>query len=212
MITTIFGATGQVGKQLIRQCLASNMEVRAFGRNVTDLLDSDLSSDRFTAIKGYVFDEEEVMEAVNGADLVLSALGGSFDGKDQTRSLGIKTIIHQMEKAGVQRIVALGGMGVLDAPEGGLLMDRPDYPEEYKPVGLEHLKAYQYLKASTLQWSFVCSPDIINEDGNGHYITSTNTPPTPNQFKIAAGDLAHCMISCGLTGQYSYQRIGISRT
>jgi putative NADH-flavin reductase len=211
MIITVFGATGQVGSRIVQTALALGHEVRAFGRNVNDLIDRDLASAQFTAIKGYVFDEADVLEAVTGAHVILSALGGSFDGKDQTRSLGIKNIIQQMEATGVRRIVALGGMGILDAPDGGLLINQPDYPEEYKPVGMEHLKAYQYLAASSLAWSFVCAPDIINQDATQQYITAANMPPTPNLFRIHAGDLAQCMIDIGIHHQYLHQRVGISQ-
>lgn len=213
MIITVFGATGQVGRHIVSQALALGYQVRAFGRNVTDLIDRDLDSSALTAIQGYVFDASNVRDAIMGADAVLSALGGSFDGSDKTRSLGIKNIVEQMEQTGVKRIVALGGMGILNAdePEQGLLIEQPGYPEEYLPVGQEHLKAYQSLVRSTLDWTFVCSPDILNKAGTGQYITAANYAPKPNHYQIAAGDLAHCMIACIEKQQYLKQRVGISR-
>lgn len=213
MIITVFGATGQVGRFIVSQAIALGYEVRAFGRNVTDLIDRDLDSSALTAIQGYVFDASNVRDAIMGADAVLSALGGSFDGSDKTRSLGMKNIVEQMEQTGVKRIVALGGMGILNAdePEEGLLIEQPGYPEEYLPVGQEHLKAYQSLAASTLDWTFVCSPDILNKAGTGQYITAANYAPKPNHYQIAAGDLAHCMIACIEKQQYLKQRVGISR-
>ncbi len=213
MIITVFGATGQVGRFIVSQAIALGYEVRAFGRNVTDLIDRDLDSSALTAIQGYVFDASNVRDAIMGADAVLSALGGSFDGSDKTRSLGMKNIVEQMEQTGVKRIVALGGMGILNAdePEEGLLIEQPGYPEEYLPVGQEHLKAYQSLAASTLDWTFVCSPDILNKAGTGQYITAANYAPKPNHYQIAAGDLAHSMIACIEKQQYLKQRVGISR-
>ena len=118
-----------------------------------------------------------------------------------------------MEKAGVQRIVALGGMGILNAEDdtNGLLIDQPDYPEQYKPVGLEHLAAFRTLEASSLTWTFICSPDILDHPGNRQYITSAGNAPTPNHYQIAAGDLADCMLQCVQKSQYLLQRVGISR-
>jgi uncharacterized protein len=213
MILTVFGATGQVGKYVVKQALAMGYSVRAFGRSIESLIDKDLSNNQLMAIKGYVFDEADVLSAVRGADAVISVLGGSFDGKDQTRSLGIKNIVEQMEKSGVQRIVALGGMGILNAEDdtNGLLIDQPDYPEQYKPVGLEHLAAFHTLEASSLAWTFICSPDILNQPGNRQYITSASNAPTPNHYQIAAGDLADCMLQCIHKSQYLLQRVGISR-
>lgn len=213
MILTVFGATGQVGKYVVKEALAMGYTVRAFGRSIESLIDKDLSNDQLMAIKGYVFDEKDVLSAVSGADAVISVLGGSFDGKDQTRSLGIKNIAEQMEKAGVKRIVALGGMGILNAEgdDNGLLIDQPDYPEQYKPVGLEHLAAFRTLEASSLVWTFICSPDILDQPGNRQYITSAGNAPKPNHYQIAAGDLADCMLQCVQKSQYLLQCVGISR-
>src|SRR5690348_7629400 len=117
MILTVFGATGQVGKRIVRYALAKGHTVRAFGRNITKLIDEDIRNDQLKAIKGAVFDEGEVLNAISGADAVLSVLGGSFDGIDKARSLGMKNIVAQMEKAGVKRIIALGNFGILSSPE-----------------------------------------------------------------------------------------------
>lgn len=213
MILTVFGATGQVGHFVVMQALALGHQVRAFGRNITTLIDRDLNNDSLTALQGYIFSASDVAKALTGADAVISVLGGSFDGLDQARSLGMKNIVAQMQKTGVGRIVALGGMGVLNAdePEEGLLLDQQGYPEEYLPVGREHLLAYQYLVASDLDWTFICAPDIVNKAGNGQYITAANYTPKPNQYQITAGDLANCMLHCVEQKQYIKQRVGISR-
>ncbi len=210
MTITVFGATGQVGLQLVKQALAKGHTVRAFGRSVLDMIDEDLRNDKLEAIKGYVFDEKEVYEAVKGSDAVLSALGGSFDGTDKTRSLGLKNIVTQMEKAKVNRIVAVGGLGILNADEDTMIIDTPNYPEMYLPVGKEHLKAYFILQASTLDWTFVCSPDIINAEATGIFHTNANYPPQPNSNKINAGDLAMFMLNELEQNKYINQRVGIS--
>ncbi len=211
MTITIFGATGQVGKRIVNQALAKGFTVRAFGRNVSNLIDKDINDAKFEAIKGYVFDGNDVLKAINGSDAVLSVLGGSFDGTDKTRSLGIKNIVTQMQKIGIKKIIAVGGLGILNANETTLIIDSPNYPEEYKPVGLEHLAAYQYLAASTLDYTFVCPPNILDEDFTGNYITNTNYPPTPNNFEVAAGDIADCMLQELTNNQFNKQKVGISR-
>lgn len=210
MIITVFGATGQVGLQIVKQALAKGYTVKAFGRSVVDMIDEDLRNNNLEAIKGYVFDEKDVYEAVQGSDAVLSALGGSFDGTDNTRSLGLKNIVTQMEKAKVNRIVAVGGMGILNADENTMILDTPNYPEMYLPVGKEHLKAYFVLQASALDWTFVCPPDIINADATGVYHTNANYPPQPNNYKINAGDLAMFMLNELQENKYINQRVGIS--
>jgi uncharacterized protein len=210
MTITVFGATGQVGLRIVRLALAKGHKVRAFGRSIEDMIDEDLRNDQFEAIRGYVFDEEPVFNAVKGADVVLSALGGSFDGTDKTRSLGLKNIVTQMEKAGVKRMIAVGGTGILNANEDTFIIDTPGYPEIYLPVGREHLKAFFVLQASSLDWTFVCPPEIKNEESTGLYQTNANYPPEQNSNRITAGDLALFMLNEAVENKYVKQRVGIS--
>ena len=209
MIITVFGATGQVGKRIVRIALALDHTVRAFGRNVDKLIDEDLRNDKFEAIKGYVFDEAEVLNAVAGCDVVLSALGGDFRSNDKTRSLGIKNIIAQMEKARVKRIVSVAGMGILNDDEYGYRLNRPDYPAVFKFVSGEHFQAYEYLKASQLDWTIVCPPDIKDEDASGNYNINIDYRPVPYNNRVNAGDIAGFMLKAIELNELVYKRVGI---
>ena len=204
----IFGATGMVGKQLVQQALFNKHHVKAFGRNVytTDFLQTE----NLQLVQGALFDEGEVYNAIKGCDAVLSAIGGGVDGSDKARTLGMKNIIKQMQKAGIKRIIAIGGLGVLNADENSLLIDKDDYPPEYLAVGLEHKKAYELLNESGLDWTFVCSPDIINEGPTGSYVTNADYPPEQNKYKINAGDLAMFMLNELAKNEYIKYRVGIS--
>ena len=204
----IFGATGLVGKQLVQQALFNKHHVKAFGRNVftTDYLETE----NLELVQGALFDEGEVFNAIKGCDAVISAIGGSMDGTDKTRTLGMKNIIRQMQKAGVKRIIGIGGLGVLNADESSLLVDKEDYPLEYKAVGLEHKKAYELLNESGLDWTFVCPPNIIQEGPTGHYTTKADYPPEQNNYKINAGDLAMFMLNELGKNEYVKHRVGIS--
>ncbi|MBP6432058.1 MAG: SDR family oxidoreductase [Ferruginibacter sp.] len=208
MILTIFGATGMVGKQLVEQALFRGHTVKAFGRNVFSEL--PMEEDNLQLIKGALFDEKDVLGAIKGSDAVLSSLGGDFGGEDKTRSLGMKNIVAQMEKTGVNRIVAIGGLGVLQADENTLVIDEEDYPKEYIPVGLEHKKAWEYLLNSHLDWTFVCPTNIIEGKPTGKITTATNYLPNPNKYQISAGNLALFMLSELERNEFIKQRVGIS--
>ncbi|MBR2647759.1 MAG: NAD(P)-dependent oxidoreductase [Sediminibacterium sp.] len=209
MRVTVFGATGMVGKRIVQLALHKGIEVVAFGRNVETLIDADNRNKLLTAQKGYIFDAKDVAKSIKGSHIVFSVLGGAFDGSDKTRSLGIKNIIGQMEATDIKRIVALGGLGVLNATDDHLLIEAEGYPEEYKPVGMEHLQAFRLLESSSLDWSFFCPPNIIDADETGLYRTSINFPPEPNTYKINAGDLAMAMLDTGLKGDFIKERVGI---
>jgi uncharacterized protein len=204
----VFGATGMVGKHLIKQALHMGHHVKAFGRNVFAEIMPE--HENLELIKGALFDEGDVKHALKNCDAVLSALGGAIDGTDKTRSLGIKNIVTQMHKIGISRIVAVGGLGVLNAEDDSLLLDGEEYPEQYLAVGKEHQKAWEFLKASNLQWTFVCPPDIIDAEATGVFTTNANYPPAPNHYRIKAGDLALFMLNEIDRNDYLLKRVGIS--
>jgi putative NADH-flavin reductase len=208
MTLTIFGATGMVGQQLVQQALHMGHVVKAFGRNV--FTSHFPENKNLQLIQGALFDEKEVLNAITGSDAVLSVLGGPVDGADKTRSLGMKNIVTQMGIAGLKRIVAVGGMGVLNAPDGGFLLDKESYPPQFLSVGREHLKAYEFLKSSSLDWTFVCPPDIINADVTGEFQTASDTPPEINNYKINSGDLTLFMLNELQKKEYIQKRVGIS--
>lgn len=209
MIITVFGSTGQVGKRIVQMALGQGHKVRAFSRDITKLIDADNHNEMLEAVQGYVFDEQDVFNAVNGSDAVLSALGGNFKNIDQTRSLGMKNIVTQMEKAGIKRILSVGGMGLLDDETYTYRFLSPDYPAVFKEVGAEHFAAFEYLQQSSLNWTVMCPPDIKDADVTVDYITSVNVKPEPFKNGINAGDIADFMLKNISTNEYLYQRIGI---
>ena len=211
MTVTIFGATGMVGKQLIIHSLAKGWNVRAFGREIDSLIDKDLQTDKFTAVKGYVFDAGDVQKALKGSDAVLSAIGGALDGSDQTRSLGLKNIVAQMEKYGPKRIVAVGSVGVLDSEDGsGPRFEQEGYPQEYVTVGREHFAAYMHLKKSTIDWTFMCPPDILDKEADGKFETVTEGSAT--NWEINAGNLALSIVQSIDSETFSHLRVGIGNS
>lgn len=204
----VFGATGNVGKTVVKQALYNGNNVKAFGRNVfTEGLPQD---DKLELVQGALFDEGEVYKAVKGCDAVVSVIGGAIDSADKTRSLGMKNIVKQMEKAGVKRIVALGGMGVLDTADGKMIFEQEDFPAQYYAVSVEHKKALEFLQGSNLDWTFVCPPMIENGEPTGVFKTAVNQLPVPNNFKITSGNLALFMLKELQQKEFVKQKIGIS--
>lgn len=204
----VFGATGTTGKELVKQALYNGNDVKAFGRNV---FIKDLPEDKkVELVQGALFDEGEVLHAIKGCDAVLSAIGGATDGTDKTRSLGMKNIIKQMEKAGVKRIVALGGMGVLDGTGEKLVMDEEDFPAQYNAVSQEHKKALEALLNSNLDWTFVCPPTIEPGEPTGIFQATGGRLPEPNNLKISSGDLALFMLKELEQNLFVKQKVGIS--
>ena len=101
MRIAIFGATGSVGKLLVRQALDAGYEVRAFVRNPEKLA---LNHAQLTVIQGDVLhDHAQIQSAVAGSDAVIVALGAGAKGK--VRSQGTQNVIAAMRQAGVRDLI-----------------------------------------------------------------------------------------------------------
>lgn len=204
----VFGATGNVGKQLVKQALFNGHSVKAFARNVfTENLPKD---DNLELVQGALFDEKEVLRALKDCDAVLSALGGATDRSDKTRSLGMKNIVKQMEKAGLKRIVAIGGIGIMEDENGKLLMNDEEFPAEYLTVSEEHKKAWQFLQESNLAWTMVCPFMITDGEPTGLFKTSIDIAGLTEQSSIRSGDLALFMLNEISKNEYAGHRVGIA--
>ncbi|MBS4043093.1 MAG: NAD(P)H-binding protein [Chitinophagaceae bacterium] len=210
MTITVFGAKTSVGIHIVKMALAKGYYVKAFDRNIEDLIDEDFRNDHLTAIKGYVFDKDEVHDAIKNSDAIISCLGGSKDGTDKSRSLGMKNIIEGMLKAKVKRIVAISGIGILNYDESRLAIDDEEFPQELKEVSFEHLAAYQHLKSTDLDWTLICPSTIDNKDFTGDYMIKENYLPNQNTEHVNAGDIAHYILKCISKNESIRTRIGIS--
>lgn len=208
---TVFGATGTVGKQMVQTALAHGFKVVAFGRTMADyVLKQPIHANQLVLQQGYVFDLNDVKKAVNGSQAVFSALGGGITEADKTRSLGMKYITEAMQSEGVKRIIAIGGLGVLPDTEFERMVHNPAYPKAFKAVGLEHVKAFEYLRQSALHYSFICAPNIVDTEPASPFSFAVNQLPAINKGEIDAVNLAEFCVH-ELYNVATYQQlIGIS--
>ncbi len=92
MRITIFGATGETGKQLVRRALEAGDQVVAYVRNPSKL---EQKHERLTVIHGELTDQEGIERAVNGADAVISVLGPRGSSKSKPITTGSRISLPQ---------------------------------------------------------------------------------------------------------------------
>jgi nucleoside-diphosphate-sugar epimerase len=113
MNVTLFGATGQIGRLVIRDLLARGHNVTAYVRNPRKLGNRD---PRLSTIAGELSDEAGIQQAVRGADAVISALGPLLRrGSTGTPVTdGTKNIVAAMQIERVGRYIGLATPSVPD--------------------------------------------------------------------------------------------------
>lgn len=201
------------GKNIARQYLINKLtgkkiELRVFDRHV---LENVTKIDHVELFAGSIFAEVDIRKALEGVDAVISIVDARNDSTDVSLSLGIKKIVQEMEAAKIKRIIALGGSAVLDVSEDDhvLLMNTDMFPEQNKGEANEQKKAFDTLKASKLDWTFICPSTVKDGIATEHYHITRNYPAY-GTGSIRAGDLADFIVKELDDNNYIRSRVGIS--
>ena len=207
----VFGAAGRTGKFIVQYALEAGHKVTAFVLHASHL---NVSQPQLEVIAGDVLNEhEKVKAAIKGKDVVISSLGtNQIDGDAvNLMSDAMKVFVAAMSEYGIKRVLAVGGLAVLQMNETIQLIDKPDYPAQYKNVGEGHNKVYKVLRQTNLDWTFVCCPNIIDGPRTGKYNVNKDYP-AEGQFQIFTGDLADFIVKEMSENKFLATRVGIANT
>lgn len=203
----IIGASGYVGTALVNEAVKRGHQVSALVRHPEKIA----RHDNVTAVKADVLDTDTLAKLLAGHDLVISAYNPGWQEAD-IRNLHIKgsrSITEATKKAGIKRLIAVGGAGSLEI-NGVQLVDSTDFPAEYKEGALGARQALNDLKIEKqLDWSFV-SPAILLVPGEatGKFRLGKDSPvfDDKGESKITVGDLAVAILDEAEQGQHIRHR------
>lgn len=203
----IIGASGYVGTALLNEAVKRGHQVSAFVRHPEKIA----ANANVTAVKADVLDTDGLAALLKGHDLVISAYNPGWQEADirNIHIKGSKSISEAVKKAGIKRLIAVGGAGSLEI-NGQQLVDSPEFPAEYKEGALGARQALNDLKAeNTLDWSFV-SPAILLVPGEatGTFRLGKDSPvfDDKGESKITVGDLAVAILDEAEQGKHIRQR------
>jgi putative NADH-flavin reductase len=206
MKVAIFGATGSIGRLLVKQALEQGHIVTVFARNPARI---ETKHPNLKIVQGDVMNYGSVESAIRGQDAVLCALGDGRKGK--IRAAGTKNIIVAMEKTGVRRLVCESTLGVGDSRENLNFFWR------YIMFGLflreayaDHEKQEKYVQGSDLDWIIVRPSAFTDGERTGVYKHGFSAVEKGMTLKISRADVAAFMLK-QLTGDvYLRKTPGIS--
>jgi putative NADH-flavin reductase len=197
MKLAILGATGRTGRLVVEQALAAGHDVRALVRSPDKLA---LRHERLELVQGDATDAAAVARMVDGADVVISALG-PVAGRKDICSVAAGHVIA----AGARRYVAVSGAGI-DVPGDqkdfvGKLVSflvRTLSPAVFHDKVLEHT----LLARSSVPWVLVRPPRLVDKPSTGNPRMSLERSPGAS---VARADLAAFVLRCAgdesLTGK-----------
>lgn len=109
----VTGATGNVGRTLVRLLAEANTPVTAVSRNITE---SDVPHG-VRVIGADLTDPTSLRPALDGADAMFLLISGDFVSAADNPSSVVSDILEDARTSGVKRIVLLSSQGVVTRPE-----------------------------------------------------------------------------------------------
>jgi putative NADH-flavin reductase len=193
MKLVIFGASGQTGRLLTEQALDKGHLVTAYVRREGAIT---LNHPNLKVITGQLNDSVKLKEAITGADVCFSTLGGaSLSKASPWFTDAIDLIVRLMEEAGVSRFIYLSSIGagesryfmgpVMRFIICGLLLRVP-------LAG--HSTNEDRLLKSRLLWTLVRPGGLTNGDKTGKTRQGSDFIKLSGNPKISRADVAAFML------------------
>ncbi len=196
MKIALIGATGFVGSAILREALERGHEVTAIVRHPEKIKPQA----KLRPQKGDVNNADEVACLVAGHDAVISAFNPGWSDPDiyNLQVKGTQAIISGVKKAGINRLLFVGGAGSLEVKPGVQSVDTPEFPKDWKQGSLATREALNLLrKEPSLDWSFLApSADLSPGQRTGKFRLGTDQllKDANGQSRISVEDYAMAMI------------------
>jgi len=153
----LFGATGMIGSRIAAEAARRRHQVTALARNPARVE----TGAYVTAQKADLLDASSIADAVRGHDVVASAYAPP-QGELGAIVTASKALVEGLRKAGLKRLVVVGGAGSLEVAPGKQLVDTEGFPDAYKAIALAHRDAFgYYLTVNDLDWTIFAPAALI---------------------------------------------------
>jgi len=197
----VIGATGRTGREIVQQALERGHYVTAFVRSPESI---SFTNERLTVLKGNVVDENQLFEAMQNHDAVLSALGPRkvFKPISLLHDSALATT-RAMNRAGVKRLLVLSAAAHF-----------PGIPNRIVSFILRsHMRdsraMEEIVQASGLDWA-IARPPRLTEENYTTYRSREGAAPKMG-FTLARKAVAAFMLDAIEQKKYFHKIVGIAK-
>jgi len=212
MKIALIGATGYTGTAVLNEALSRGHQVTAIARNPEKI---EVKNDNLTLQAAEINDVDALAEVLKGHDAVSSSYNAGWTNPNMYADFikGSEDIQAATKKAGVKRLIVIGGAGSLEIAPGVQLVDTPEFPAEWKEGATAARDYLNILKKETeLDWTFL-SPAINLHPGTrtGVFRLGTDNPvfDADNKCDISVEDLAVALVDELEKGQFIQKRFTV---
>jgi len=201
----VLGATGRVGSHIVTYALNDKHNVTVLVRTPEKI---HIKNKNLTIIRGNVLNKDDIVRAIRGNDIVISAL--NTEGTT-TLSESMPLIIKAMENEGIKRVITVGTAGILQSRITPSLLRYQSSESKQKSnrAAKEHHKVYEKLKQSSLEWTIVCPTYLPEGERVDKYRINRDYLPEGG-VKISVSDTAEFTFKQIRKRDYIKERVGIA--
>lgn len=190
----VFGATGGTGSQFLRKALQDGHDVVAVVREGSRL---EVPGHRTVrTVVAEVTVPDSIVQAIDGVDAVVSALGPRKGGSPTICADGSAAVTTAMDITRVRRLVMVsaGGM-VIDAGDSPMMryVMKPLLGRMLRTSFADMRRAEEIVRGSALDWTIVRPPRLTDGPPKGTYRTAVDRN-VRGGGRIGRADLAACML------------------
>jgi putative NADH-flavin reductase len=184
----VLGATGATGRHVVAAGLDAGHDVIALVRRPG----SFPPRPRFReAVWADMADQKTLAAALDGSDVVISALGGAAKGPTRVCTDAIRSAVPAMKAAGATRLIAVSAHGVLETHDRSLYSMAVWSGVAEKMLDKETMEPL--IVDSSLDWTIVRPPTLRDSPATGRYQVGEDLP-IRLWHSIGRTDLAHFLV------------------
>jgi putative NADH-flavin reductase len=207
MKVLIFGSTGSVGREVVKQALQQGHSVTAFARDPAKL---DFKHENLKIVRGDVMDFASVESAMQGQEAVFAALGSPARKNTNVRSEGNRNIIRAIEKAGIRRLISLSTLGAGDSWQILPLKYKILFRTLLRKAFAAHEEQENCIQQSQLDWTIVRPGEYTNGVRTGEYRHGFPSTDRTIKAEISRADVADFMLKQITDDAYLRKMPGVS--
>jgi uncharacterized protein YbjT (DUF2867 family) len=201
MKLVIFGASGQTGRLLVDQALESGHEVTVYVRREGAF---ETGRKGLTIVTGQLDDPAKLEQAITGADVCISTLGGgSLSKRSPELTTGIDRIVTIMERTGVKRFIYMSSVGAGDSRYYMGPIIRLFIVGIFLRVPLaDHTLNEKRIASSGLQWTIIRPGGLSNGSKTGKFKHGSEFTKITGNIQISRADVAAFILEQALSTTY----------
>jgi putative NADH-flavin reductase len=208
---TVFGATGGVGQEIVKQGLARGNAVTAVVRDASRL---PVTDPRLRIVTVSALDDPgTLISGIRGSEAVLSAVGSHGRKAGPVAAPSTRAIVAAMGACSTRRFVGVSAAPVGPTPDHEGLLNRwlltPVVKAVLRNVYADLGEMETFLQSGDIDWTVVRPPRLVDKPVSGEYRTAVGANVARGS-RISRADVAHLMLETLTVPETIRQAVGVA--